>query len=90
MIPQRIEIKGFQSHAHTILDLSNIDYAMVVGNNGAGKSTIFGAMLFGLFGDAYTRDTGANMSEFFRHGAAELSVDFQFALGDQRLSLIHI
>ncbi len=55
MIFTRLELKNFKSHAHTILDF-NPGISLIVGENGAGKSTIFEAISFALF-KVYTTKT---------------------------------
>ena len=48
MIFNRLELKNFKSHANTTLDF-NPGISLIVGENGAGKSTIFEAITFALF-----------------------------------------
>lgn len=48
MIFTRLELKNFKSHADTILDF-NPGISLIVGENGAGKSSIFEAISFALF-----------------------------------------
>ncbi|MBO7159231.1 MAG: AAA family ATPase, partial [Methanobrevibacter sp.] len=48
MIFTRLELKNFKSHVDTILDF-NPGISLIVGENGAGKSSIFEAISFSLF-----------------------------------------
>ncbi len=48
MIFTRLELKNFKSHVDTILDF-NPGISLIVGENGAGKSSIFEAISFALF-----------------------------------------
>lgn len=48
MIFTRLELKNFKSHVDTILDF-NQGISLIVGENGAGKSSIFEAISFALF-----------------------------------------
>ena len=48
MIFTRLELKNFKSHAKTAIDF-NSGISLIVGQNGAGKSTIFEAISFALF-----------------------------------------
>ena len=52
MIPQRIHIQNFLSHADTDIDLKDIGMAVISGKNGFGKSSIIDAILWNLFGNA--------------------------------------
>lgn len=51
MIFTRLELKNFKSHANTVLDF-NQGISLIVGENGAGKSSIFEAISFALFKDS--------------------------------------
>ena len=48
MIFKKLELKNFKSHADTTLDF-NPGISLIVGENGAGKSSIFEAISFALF-----------------------------------------
>ena len=48
MIFTRLELKNFKSHANTAIDF-NPGISLIVGENGAGKSTIFEGISFALF-----------------------------------------
>lgn len=48
MIFKRLELKNFKSHADTTIDF-NTGVTLVIGENGAGKSSIFEAITFALF-----------------------------------------
>ena len=48
MIFKKLELKNFKSHANTKLDF-NPGISLIVGENGAGKSSIFEAITFALF-----------------------------------------
>ena len=48
MIFKKLELKNFKSHDHTVLDF-NPGISLIVGENGAGKSTILEAISFALF-----------------------------------------
>ena len=54
MIFNRLELKNFKSHANTTLDF-NPGISLIVGENGAGKSTIFEAITFALFKEYSTK-----------------------------------
>lgn len=48
MIFKKLELKNFKSHANTTLNFTN-GISLIVGENGAGKSSIFEAITFALF-----------------------------------------
>lgn len=57
MIPLLLSIRGFLSyHNLTEIDLTAIDVACISGANGAGKSSIFDAITWALFGEARRTD----------------------------------
>lgn len=57
MIPLLLSIRGFLSyHNLTEIDFTAIDVACIAGANGAGKSSIFDAITWALFGEARKTD----------------------------------
>ena len=48
MIFKKLELKNFKSHANTTLNFTN-GISLIIGENGAGKSSIFEAITFALF-----------------------------------------
>lgn len=57
MIPVSLTLKGFLSYKdEAVVDLSPVEVACVSGSNGAGKSSLFDAMTWALFGRARRND----------------------------------
>lgn len=57
MIPVLLHISGFLSYRQPVdIDFRSLDLACISGANGAGKSTIFDAMTWALFGNARKTD----------------------------------
>ena len=63
MFIKRIELENFRSHKH--LDIELKDLNVVIGENGAGKSTILEAICYCLFG---TVASGAKKADLIRYG----------------------
>lgn len=57
MIPRKLTLEGFLSYSQkSEIDFSALDVACISGQNGAGKSSIFDAMTWALFGKARKND----------------------------------
>ncbi len=88
MIPRRVYLKGFMCYREeTEICFSGPSIWALCGANGAGKSTIFDAMLFALYGEHRMskgeRLTGKQHVEALIHREAEsFIVEFDFALGE--------
>lgn len=79
MIPQRIMLRGFlcyRDEQEVLLDGSSL--WMMAGLNGSGKSAIFDAMTFALFG--YHRGGSQQYVELINHDSDKLAVEFDFTL----------
>ncbi|MBI9050695.1 MAG: SMC family ATPase [Anaerolineaceae bacterium] len=86
MIPVKLSISGFLSYKEPAeLDFSDFQIACVSGSNGAGKSTIFDAITWALFGIARSRD-----DSIINHASdqAEVVFDFQYENQDYRIQRI--
>ena len=71
MIPVRLEITNFLAYCNPApLDFSGIHVAVLVGENGAGKSSLLDAMTWALWGRARAKTD----SELVHQGAAEMRV----------------
>lgn len=83
MIPRYISIKNFMSHRETEIDCTLFDSVLIVGqnknnpleSNGSGKTTIFYAIDYALFG-VFPSDT---VEEIIRDGCSECIVTFDFS-----------
>jgi exonuclease SbcC len=80
MIPVSLTLKGFLSYKdETSVDLTPVDVACVSGSNGAGKSSLFDAMTWALFGRARRSD------DALINDASEIcSVSFEFDYENNR------
>jgi DNA repair exonuclease SbcCD ATPase subunit len=83
MIPERITVEGFLCYrtAQTV-DFAGAALWMLAGANGTGKSTIFDAITFALFG--HHRGGQKNARELITKGSDRLLVEFDFLHEEQR------
>jgi DNA repair protein SbcC/Rad50 len=88
MIPRRIYLKGFMCYREeTEICFTGSSIWALCGANGAGKSAIFDAMLFTLYGEHRMsrgeRLTGKqNVEELIHREAKSFTIEFDFALGE--------
>ncbi|HEY7315546.1 MAG TPA: AAA family ATPase [Gemmataceae bacterium] len=82
MIPQRIQLKGFlcyKDEQEVSFD-SNASLWMLSGNNGSGKSSIFDAVTYALFG--HHRGGSQHAVELINKDSDGLTVEFEFKLDE--------
>ena len=83
MIPQRVKLKGFLCYK----DEQTIDFAgnatlwMLSGLNGSGKSAIFDAVTYALFG--HHRGGGRDFIELINKDSDTMLVEFEFLLDNK-------
>ncbi|GAC1317030.1 MAG: SMC family ATPase [Acidimicrobiales bacterium] len=83
MRPVRLEIEGLRSfRARQVIDFTGRDYIAVIGDTGAGKSSILEAMTFALFGR--TTFSGQAHQELMNASSTSLRVVFTFDVGGDR------
>lgn len=81
MIPHRLYLKGFMCYREeTEICFTGPSIWALCGANGAGKSTIFDAMLFALYGEH--RMGKQNVEALIHREAESFVVEFDFALGE--------
>src|SRR5688500_1466185 len=85
MIPVRLEITNFLAYRSPApLDFSGIHVGVLVGENGAGKSSLLDAMTWALWG----RSRAKTDTELVHQGCSEMRVQFTFAIGDQQYRVL--
>jgi DNA repair protein SbcC/Rad50 len=81
MIPRRLYLKGFMCYREeTEICFTGPSIWALCGANGAGKSTIFDAMLFALYGEH--RMGKQNVEALIHREAESFIVEFDFVLGE--------
>src|SRR5262245_66428233 len=80
MIPQRIKLKGFLCYKEeqTVEFDGNASLWMLSGVNGSGKSSVFDAVTYALFG--YHRGGSQGAVELITKGENGFAIDFEFTL----------
>ena len=80
MIPHKLSLQNFLSYRafQEPLDFSQMHLAVLIGQNGHGKSALLDAMTWALWGKARAADDA-----LMHLGSAEMQVDFEFRLGEQ-------
>jgi len=79
---QKIALINFLSHKQTVLEISEQDQIVLDGNSGSGKSSIFEAITWGLYGEGRASNT-----ELIHKGAEKAEVYLYFFDGPQNYSL---
>jgi exonuclease SbcC len=85
MIPTRLELENFLCYRDPApLDLSGIHIACLIGENGAGKSSLLDAMTWALWGQARTRRD----DDLIHQDQEEMQVQFDFDLGQNSYRVV--
>lgn len=83
MIPLRITMTGWMRYRdQQTVDFSGARLLSICGDNGAGKSSIFDAITFALFGSH--RLGKQDIGELISEGQPQCSVEFEFEVKEQR------
>lgn len=84
MIIRKIEIEGFRSIKHLVFDFADSGIWSIQGENGAGKSTIFEALYYSLYGDTVKDTVVADIPTLKKYRDSEFKgtmVSITFSLG---------
>lgn len=79
MVPVKIELKNFMCYKSTSLDLTGVHLACLSGDNGAGKSAMFDAMTWTLWGEARAETA----DDLIAQGEIEMQATLDFNVGEQ-------
>ncbi len=77
-IPKRIEVTNYRSYAHAQFDFKEIRMAMVNGQNGVGKSSLF---MDAIADCLYETSRDGAIGEWLRDGEKKGSITFEFEMG---------
>ncbi|MCX7667137.1 MAG: SMC family ATPase, partial [Gemmataceae bacterium] len=83
MIPRRVKLRGFLSYKNEQeISFEGPRLWMLAGTNGSGKSTIFDAVTFALFGQH--RGGGQQLVELINKSSNDALVEFEFSSDNKR------
>ncbi len=78
MIPEELHLRNFLSHVSTDLDLRGVHLACLVGENGAGKSSLLDAITWVSWGRS--RASYGHDEDLIYHGEREMEVEYVFRM----------
>ena len=83
MIFTKLKLNNFKSHENTVISF-NKGISVIVGENGAGKSTILEAISFALF----KQHTGKKIDDLVRNNAQSMSVELEFTSNNREYKIV--
>jgi exonuclease SbcC len=81
MDPIRLQLHNFTAYGDAEIQLDRLHLAALVGQNGAGKSSILDALTFALFGES-TKGSSRSLDNHVRKGQTECRVTLDFRIGE--------
>ena len=83
MIFTKLKLNNFKSHKNTLIEFKK-GISVIVGENGAGKSTILEAISFALF----KQHTAKKIDDLVRNNANSMSVELEFISNNKEYKII--
>ena len=83
MIFTRLKLNNFKSHEHTVIEFKK-GISVIVGENGAGKSTILEAISFALF----KQHIGKKIDDLVRNNAESMSIELEFKSNGREYKIV--
>ena len=83
MIFTKLKLRNFKSHENTVIKFDK-GISVIVGENGAGKSTILEAISFALF----KQHTGKKIDDLVRNNAQSMFVELEFDSNGRKYKII--
>lgn len=87
MILERIEVKDFLSHGQSEVDFRDASLWLIAGDNGSGKSALFDAVEYALYGSH--RGEGQNAELLVKQGTRAAKITVVFQLQGELLRVIY-
>lgn len=85
MIPLRVYLKNFLCHHEQEFQFDGHPVWLLHGPNGVGKSAVFDAMVYALFGEHNRREGVPNaVGDLIRYGESSMRVEFDFEYREHR------
>lgn len=83
MIFTKLKLNNFKSHENTVINFEK-GISVIVGENGAGKSTILEAISFALF----KQHTAKKIDDLVRNNANSMSVELEFSSNNREYKIV--
>ncbi|MBP2071664.1 AAA family ATPase [Thermoanaerobacterium butyriciformans] len=90
MVPIKLTLKNFMSYSeHEVMDFTRFHVAAIVGKNGNGKSSLWDAITWCIWGRARGLDgAGRGSDDLIRIGADEMEVEFIFEINNTKYRIL--
>jgi hypothetical protein len=90
MVPIKLTLKNFMSYSeHEVMDFTRFHVAAIVGKNGNGKSSLWDAITWSIWGRARGLDgAGRGSDDLIRIGADEMEVEFIFKINNTKYRIL--
>ena len=84
MQPTKISLENFLSYGKEEIDLTGVNVAALIGENGAGKSSLLDSLTWALYGEGRYKD----IDRYIRQGQEQATNELQFILNSELYRII--